>query len=83
MYKINYKLSSILLLLLTFGLTLVTCSSPTQPPAGTGIMLVTEDVSSVEAWIRLTTNNLQLPATVTLKQSATGGNSVTQDIILS
>ncbi len=79
MYKINYKLSSILLLLLT----LVTCSSPTQPPAGTGIMLVTEDVSSVEAWIRLTTNNLQLPATVTLKQSATGGNSVTQDIILS
>jgi len=48
-----------------------TCNSiePPPPPLEKAITLTLEDVSCIEAWITLSTNNLQLPATVTLKQN--------------
>ena len=56
---------------------------PPPPDEKPTLMLTLEDASSIEAWIKLTTTNLQLPATVNLKQSASGGATVTQDIVLS
>ncbi|MCH7722856.1 MAG: glucosyl transferase [Bacteroidetes bacterium] len=74
----------VVLLFIFIGL-IQSCNTTEPPPPGEKITLtlILEDVSSIEAWIKLTTNNLQLPTTITLKQSATGGNSVTQDIVLS
>ena len=72
----------IVLLFVCIGL-LQTCNTTEPPPPEKTITLSLEDAASIEAWIKLITTNLQLPTTVTLKQSATGGNSVTQDIILS
>jgi len=70
-------------LLFSLFLFLHSCNSIEPPPNDSSIALSLEDVSSIEAWIKLTTTNLQLPTTVTLKQSASGGNTITQDIILS
>jgi len=47
---------------------LVSCNTTEPPINGSEIALKLEDVSCTEAWITLTTTNLQLPATVTLKQ---------------
>jgi len=68
----------VVLLFSVIGL-LQSCNTTEPPLPGTNITLKTEDVSSIEAWIKLTTNNLQFPATIILKQN----NSVTQDIVLS
>ncbi len=73
----------IVVLLFVFIGLLQSCNTTEPPLAEKVITLTLEDASSIEAWVTLTTNNLQLPATITLKQSASGGNAVTQDIILS
>ena len=46
------------------------CNTTEPPPNGDkpNLTLKLEDVSCIEAWIELTTNNLHLPATVTLMQ---------------
>jgi hypothetical protein len=68
----------ILLLALT---TLIISCNTTEPPNGEKptLTLKLEDASCTEAWITLTTTNLQLPAAIHLKRD----NTVTQDINLS
>lgn len=62
----------------TLLLLLVTCNTTEPPPPGTTITLTLEDVSSIEAWIKLATTNLEYPTTIKLKQN----DSATQSIIL-
>ncbi|MFI5238118.1 MAG: glucosyl transferase, partial [Ignavibacteriales bacterium] len=47
----------------------VTSCDTNEPPTNSTLSLKLEDVSCTEAWITLTTTNLQLPTTVTLKQN--------------
>ncbi len=56
------------LLILTFFVSVVSCDT-NEPPTNSNILLKLEDVSCTETWIELTTTSLQLPATVTIKQS--------------
>jgi len=58
------------------------CNSLEPPPPEKTITLTLEDISCIEAWIKLTTTNLQLPTTITLKQSATGGDQTLKTINL-
>ena len=60
--KIFYALAFI------FLLTFVSCDT-TEVPTIENLQLKLEDFSCTEAWITLTTANLQLPTTVTLKQN--------------
>jgi len=57
------------------------CNS-VEPPPPNGekptLTLKLEDVSCTEAWIELTTTNLQLPATITLKQINPTGDTLSQ-----
>jgi hypothetical protein len=67
--------------LILFGLifSIPACNTTEPPPPEKTITLSLEDAASIEAWIKLTTTNFQLPAAITLKQN----NTVTQDIVLS
>ena len=58
---------------------LQSCNSIEPPPDNVTISLSLADAGSIEAWIKLTTTNLQFPATVTLNKN----NAVGQNIILS
>ena len=71
----------IVVLLFSVICLLQSCNTTEPPPPDEKLTLTLtlEDASSIEAWIKLTTTNLQLPTTVTLKRN----NTVTQDIILS
>jgi hypothetical protein len=55
----------------------ISCDT-TDPPDNKSLTLKLEDVSCTEAWIELTTTNLSLPATLTLKQTDPTGNSASQ-----
>lgn len=52
---------------------LLSCNTTDPPPPGNSdkpeLLLKLEDASCTEAWITLTTNNLQLPAAIELKQN--------------
>ncbi len=74
----NITLLSLILLLLISA----SCNT-TEPPSNTTLTLKLEDVSCIEAWIKLKTTNLQLPTTLTLIQFNPTGDTVTQNIILS
>ncbi|MGB5531439.1 MAG: glucosyl transferase [Ignavibacteriaceae bacterium] len=65
-------------LVISFGLFLKSCNSVEPPPDGQALTLKLEDVSCTEAWITLTTTNLQLPATLTLRQINPTGDTVSQ-----
>ena len=67
-----------LLVFLVLTALILSCNTTEPLPPGTNITLKTEDVSSIEAWIKITTNNIQLPAEVTLKKN----NTVEQTISL-
>ena len=74
-------------LIVTLGLLLKACNTtdpPPPPPDGEKptLELKLEDVSCTEAWIKLTTTNLQLPAAITLKQHNPNNDSLSQDFIL-
>ena len=56
----------------------ISCDS-TEPPSNQSLFLKLEDVSCTEAWLQLTTNNIQLPATINLLKN----NTVTQTFSLS
>jgi hypothetical protein len=64
MIKAVSYFGSLFALLLLF----VQCDT-TEPPINSTITLKLEDVSCAEAWITLTTRNLQLPTTLDLKQN--------------
>ncbi|MCH9029575.1 MAG: glucosyl transferase [Bacteroidetes bacterium] len=61
----------IVVLLFVFIGLLQTCNTTEPPPPDEKITLtlILEDVSSIEAWVTLTTTNLQLPTSITLKQN--------------
>lgn len=54
---------------ITLGLMLRACNTTEPPNDNQSVNLILEDVSCTEAWITLTTTNLQLPTTVILKQN--------------
>jgi len=76
-------MKNIILLSLILLLLISASCNTTEPPSNTTITLKLEDVSCTEAWIMLKTTNLQLPATITVKQYNPTGDTVTQNIILS
>lgn len=69
----NYKYLFLLLILIS----ITRCNTTEPPPDGQAITLELEDVSCTEAWITLTTTNLQLPTNITLLR-----DNVTQNNIL-
>lgn len=75
------------LLVISLGLLLKSCNTtepPPPPPDGEEptLELTIEDVSCIEAWIKLTTTNLQLPTTIELKQINPTGDTLSQISIL-
>ena len=73
-------------LIIICTLIFISCNTTEPPPLPDGekptLNLVLEDVSCIEAWINLTTTNLQLPATLTLKQINPTGDTTSQIYIL-
>ena len=65
-----------------FSLLLNSCNTTEPPPPPDGekptLELSLEDVSCIEAWIKLTTSNLQLPTTVILKQINPTGDTTSR-----
>ena len=57
------KILTGLLFFISLFIILISCDS-TEPPANISLTLKLEDVSCTEAWLQLTTNNIQLPATI-------------------
>ena len=55
-------------LVIILSLLIKSCDT-TDPPDNKSLLLKLEDVSCTEAWIKLTTTNLQLPTTITLEQN--------------
>ena len=80
MLFINYckKVLTGFLFFMTLFIISISCDS-TEPPANISLTLKLEDVSCTEAWLQLTTNNIQLPATINLLIN----NSLTQTFSLS
>ncbi|QKJ96351.1 MAG: glucosyl transferase [Ignavibacteriota bacterium] len=72
-------------LIISLSLLLQACNT-TDPPPPDGekatLELKLEDVSCIEAWIELTTTNLQLPATITLEQINPAGDTLSHISIL-
>ena len=64
-------------LVISFSLLIKSCDT-TNPPDNKSLTLKLEDVSCTEAWITLKTTNLQLPATITLKQTNPTGDTKSQ-----
>ncbi len=66
-------------LIITLGFLLKHCNT-TEPPPPNGeeptLELTLEDVSCIEAWIKLTTTNLALPATLILYQDSVAQNNI-------
>jgi hypothetical protein len=81
--RVKTKLSYFLFLIILLAAS--SCNT-TEPPPPDGdkptLLLKLEDVSCTEAWIELTTTNLQLPATITLKQINPTGDTLSQVSIL-
>jgi len=67
MEKVKTKIFYILTLI--FLIVVISCDTAEPPNENQSINLILEDVSCTEAWITLTTTNIQLPTTVTLKQN--------------
>jgi hypothetical protein len=64
-------------LVISFSLLIKSCDT-TDPPDNKSLTLKLEDVSCTEAWITFTTTSLQLPTTVTLKQTNPTGETKSQ-----
>lgn len=72
------KLSQFIFITLIIVYGLISCNTTDPPDDKAGLLLKLEDVSCTEAWITLTTNNLQLPATINLLKD----NNITKTINL-
>src|SRR5574338_1590807 len=75
--KKMHKLKTFLVLILLVFVQ-VSCNT-TDPKLEPDLLLKLEDVSCTEAWLQLSTNNIQLPATINLLKN----NSVAQTFNLS
>ena len=76
-------LQKIFLVLITASL--FNACNTTEPPGNQTLTLKLEDVSCTEAWIQLTTNNLQLPTTINILKNNTVAQTFslsTQDTLL-
>ncbi|MEJ2193292.1 MAG: hypothetical protein P8X73_00345 [Ignavibacteriaceae bacterium] len=80
MIKIYTMFTKATVLIFSLILFLQSCNS-IEPPDNAAINLSLEDAASIEAWLKLSTTNLQLPTTVTIKQSAAGGDQIRGTII--
>ncbi len=73
-------------LIIICTLIFISCNTTEPPPPPDGekptLNLVLDDVSCIEAWINLTTTNLQLPATLTLKKINPTGDTTSQIYLL-
>ena len=65
-FRNSYILITLILISLSFLISLFASCDTTEPPNKLELTLKLEDVSCTEAWLQLTTNNIQLPATVNL-----------------
>ncbi|MBS4033824.1 MAG: glucosyl transferase [Ignavibacterium sp.] len=74
----TYSLFLLLIFLLLLLLCTASCNTIDPPPDKAVFTLTLEDVSCTEAWITLTTNNLQLPTTINLLKD----NTITKTISL-
>jgi hypothetical protein len=82
--KINLHFFSRTLFLPIFFIFILPANScsPTGPADNSNITLTLEDVSCTEVWIKLTTQNLQLPAEINLIRTDPDGGSVSKISIL-
>ncbi len=73
-----------LFLLVPLGNLLTGCNTTEPPPPETKptLTLALEDASCTEAWLQLTTKDLELPAQLTLKQYNPAGDSTSQIFLL-
>ena len=71
-------------LLIIFSITACDTTEPPPPPDGEKptLALAIDDASCTEAWLQLTTKDLELPAELTLKQYNPTGDSLSKDFIL-
>jgi hypothetical protein len=67
MTPLKFLYNFLIITLFTAGA--LTCNTTDPPVDKAELLLTLEDVSSTEAWITLTTNNLQFPAIITIKQN--------------
>ena len=67
-----------ILISMLLGLS-IPCCNTTEPPPEVTITIKLEDASSIEAWINLTTSNLQLPTSITLKQNTQARSVINLD----
>jgi hypothetical protein len=78
----NKKYYRSIYLLISLLITIISCDTNEPPiPPDTEkptLSLTLEDVSCIEAWIKLTTTNLELTATLTLKQFNPNGDTISQ-----
>jgi hypothetical protein len=78
----NKKYYRSIYLLISLLITIISCDTnePPIPPETEKptLSLTLEDVSCIEAWIKLTTTNLELPAALTLKQFSADGDTISQ-----
>lgn len=77
----KFVISTIVFLLFV---TQPSCNTTEPPPAETKpiLNLALEDASCTEAWLQLTTKDLELPAQLTLKQYNPAGDSISQIFLL-
>ncbi|BDQ02995.1 glucosyl transferase [Ignavibacterium sp.] len=66
----------LLILIIQLLLFATSCKQTTEPKLEAELKLELEDVSCTEAWIKLTTTNLQLPATVNLLRDGTKAQTI-------
>ena len=75
-----------ILLILLLSITQLSCNTTEPPPPDDKkptLTIAIDDTSCTEAWLQLTTKDLELPAELTLKQYNPTGDSVTQTFSLS
>ena len=80
------KLKYFLLLLASYFIITISCNTTEPPPPDETkptLTLALDDVSCTEAWLQLTTKDLELPAELTLKQYNPTGDSVAKVFNLS
>ena len=83
-FSVSKNLKAFLLLYLSF-LAQFSCNTtepPLPPETKPTLTLALDDTSCTEAWLQLTTKDLELPAELTLKQYNPTGDSVSQIFVL-
>lgn len=72
----------LMLILIFLSFSIFNCNTTEPPENGSNITLTVEEVSCTEAWVRLTTINIQLPAEINLIRTDAEGHSLSQVSLL-